>query len=160
MLNREVRQIKKLILCLFLISCLILCSCAAKTPRIENGAVVKCGELIFSLDISDEKTVAEISAPETLSGMRITIAETVICEYKGLSTEMPYSACRTVADAANAVSSVNKAVPIPQGNDENGRTIFSYSLDETRLLVYYDSRKDAVIGFFVGDRYYEMLSEN
>ncbi len=140
--------------------CILTCSCNTITPFIYDGTVVRCSETEFELSLSGENAEVDIIKPETLSGMHISFGESILCSYKGLKTVIPQTACEIPFDAQRAAMLINSSMPVSRAAGENGEIIFTYSLDETRLLVYYDSQKHSVIGFFVGDRYYEIVTEN
>ncbi len=125
-------------------------------PHIDDGTVLSCGELKFKLCLSSDTVCARIIKPDTLDGMCLTFGETTLCTYKGLETVMPYSACAIPYDAAKAVTIINGTLPVSQTN-RNGLSIFGYALDEMSCLVYYDKQKQSVVGFFIDDRYYELI---
>lgn len=140
--------------------CILTCSCNTITPFIYDGTVVRCSEAEFKLSLLGESAEVDIIKPETLAGMHISFGEKILCNYKGLETVLPQTACEIPFDAQRAARLINTSAPVSRSEGENGDIIFTYSLDETRLLVYYDSQKHSVIGFFVGDRYYEIVTEN
>lgn len=140
--------------------CILISSCNTITPFIYDGTVVRSSEAEFALSLSGENAEVDIIKPETLAGMHISFGEKILCSYKGLETVIPQTACEIPFDAQRAARLINSSVPVSRSEGENGDIIFTYSLDETRLLVYYDNQKHSVIGFFVGDRYYEIVTEN
>lgn len=135
----------------------MLCSCNSTLPHIDDGTVLSCGELRFELNFCSDGVCADIIKPDTLEGMRLSFGETAVCTYKGLQTVMPYSACTIPYDAAKAAETINGTSPVSHTDGENGMMIFTYTLDETRCLVYYDTKQQSVVGFFVGDRYYQLI---
>ena len=151
--------IKKILpLCVLpFVFCLILCSCRADLPHIDDGTVFSCGELQFELYVSSDTVCAEIIKPDTLDGMCLSFGEKTLCTYKGLETVMPYSACAVPYDAAKAAEAINGMLPVSRTVGENGMMIFTYALDETSCLVYYDAKQQLVVGLYIGDRYYQMI---
>lgn len=151
-----IKKISSLCLLPFVI-CFLFCSCASPLPHIDDGAVFSCGELRFEICLSSDPVRVEILKPDTLDGMLLSFGETTLCTYKGLETVMPYSACMIPYDAVKASETINGNTPVSRTESENGTTIFTYALDETRCLVYYDTKQQSVVGFFVGDRYYQLI---